>query len=122
MTAGYSGSYAINGTNFLLQPTTGRWFPPNAVGYDGNGRAIYPPLREFEIKWDFIDAASANQIKTFVLSIGATGSVIVDLPKYMASTYLFESYTGCHLNEPELDVYFEEHTSNMMLLVTSIRT
>lgn len=122
MTAGASGSYGINGTDFTLQPTSGRWFPRTPVGFDGNGRAIYAPLREFEIRWDFIDMTSANQIQTFVDSIGATGSVIVDLPKYMATPYQFESYTGCHLNQPELDIYFEEHLSNMMLLVTSIRT
>lgn len=119
---GASGSYAINGTAFLLQPTSGRWFPRTPVGYDGNGRAIYAPLREFEIRWEYIDMASANQIENFVLSIGSTGSVIVDLPKYMASPYQFESYTGCHLNQPELDIYFEGTLSSMMLLVTGVRT
>jgi|SRR3990167_1691560 len=122
MTAGASGTYAINGTNFTLQPTSGRWYPRTLTGYDGNGRAVYVPLREFEIRWDFIDMASANQIQTFFNSIGATGSAVVDLPQYMATPYQFYSYSGCHLNEPEIDVFFEENASNMMLLVTSIRT
>jgi hypothetical protein len=39
MTAGFSGSYGVNGTNFIIQPTTGRWVPKTPLGIGGDGHA-----------------------------------------------------------------------------------
>jgi hypothetical protein len=122
MTQGVTGSYAINGVELAVQPTSGRWMPREAVGVDGNGHFIYPPYREFEITWGLVNPSDVNQLQTFFESIGNTGTAIVDLPRYAASTYTFRSYTGCVLQEPTFDIYFTEHHTNVTLLISKIKT
>ena len=122
MTAGASGTYAVNGTDITLPPTSGRWMPRESLGIDGNGRAIYPGVREFELRWQLISPSDYNQLQTFFSSIGNTGTVVVDLPQYGAASYLFYSYTGCVLREPETGQYFTENQLSAFLLVTNIRT
>ena len=122
MTAGASGTYAINGSNFTLQPTTGQWLPRELRGYDGNGRPVYSALRQFEIRWGYMSATNFNQIKTFYDSMGATGTVVVDLPQFGTTPYQFYSYSGCHVSEPEMGVFFNEHESEILMVVTGIRT
>ena len=34
MTQGYSGSYAVNGSNFTLQPSEGRWEPKDPIVFN----------------------------------------------------------------------------------------
>lgn len=115
-------AYKINGTTITLQPTVGRWIPKGSFGTDGNGHEVYPMYREFEMRWQLISATDAFQIQDFFDSLIITGSVIIDLPKYKSSTYVFESYTGCILHEPQMEDFYQEHRTNMVLLVTNIRT
>ena len=63
MTAGASGTYAINGIDFL-PPTTGRWLPKNAIGIGGDGHAIYAGVREFELKWQLTAPSDVYQLQT----------------------------------------------------------
>ena len=122
MTQGVTGSYAVNGTEFTIQPTSGQWRPRDALGVDGNGHFVYPPYREFEITWGLLSPSDANQMQTFFESIGNTGTAIVDLPKYADVSYQFFSYSGCVLQEPSFGVYFTEHYVDITLIVTKIKT
>lgn len=117
-----TGTYAVNGTDIVTQPTTGRWIPRQAIGIDGNGYAVYPSVREFELKWQAVAPSDYNQIMTWFNSIGHTGTVVVDLPQFGAATYTFFSYTGCILREPEANVYFSQHQTDILLLITNIKT
>lgn len=122
MTQGVTGTYAINGTEITIQPTSGQWMPKDPLGIDGNGHFVYPPYREFEMSWGLLDPSDANQLQNFFASIGNTGTAVVDLPKYAAATYTFYSYTGCVMQEPSFGVYFTEHHTDITLLITKIRT
>jgi len=122
MSAGASGTYAINGTDITLPPTSGRWLPKEPLGIDGNGRAIYSGVRQFELEWQLISPSEYYQLQTFFDAVGNTGTVVVDLPKYGASSYIFYSYTGCVLREPETGQYFTENQLDAFLLITNIRT
>ena len=122
MTAGASGTYAINGTDFNLQPTTGKWIPRDSLGFTGDGHPDYVGVREFELTWQLISAEDVNQLQTFFDNLGLTGTAVVDLPKYRNSTYIFESYSGCTISEPQMDVYFEQHETSITLLIYGIVT
>ena len=122
MTAGASGSYAINGTNLTLQPTTGRWLPREARGVDGNGHAIYPGVREFEMTFILSDPSDYDQILTYYEATGNTGTVVIDLPQFGAASYVFYSYSGCVLREPEIGRYFSTYHTDVIMLATKIRT
>lgn len=115
-------TYKINGTDFLLQPTTGQWLDRELLGMDGNGRPIYSATRNFEVRWGAKTTTEFNQLKNFFDSVGTTGSLVVDLPMYGDATWQFESYTGCFVREPTASPYFQEHYMDVHLLVTNIRT
>lgn len=114
--------YKINGTTLDIQPQYGEWREREEIGRDGNGRPIYPAPREFEIKWGLISMSEWNQLQTFFGSVGATGTSVVDLPKYSGPSWLFQSYSGCILSEPIVGQFFEEHVSDVRLLVSKITT
>jgi len=122
MTTGASGTYAINGTTLLLQPTTGRWLPRDSIGFTGDGHPDYVGVREFEMKWQLISVNDANQLQGFFDTLGITGTAVVDLPKYRNAEYIFDSYSGCAISEPQMDVYYEQHESNITLLIYGIIT
>lgn len=121
MTAGASGSFGINGTNLTLQPTYGRWLPQSALGMTGDGHAIYSAIHEFELSWSLSSQSDLDQIQDFRDAVLLTGTVSVDLPAYRGSSYVFQTYTGCTLYEPERGQYFNEHTSDFRLIVGNIR-
>lgn len=114
--------FKINGTSLTHQPTDHHWQERDSIGRDGNGRLIYPALREYELKWDFLDATEFNEIYTYFLAVGATGSVVASLPQYGNSTYQFYAYSGCILEEPEFSTYFENYYQGVRLLIARIRT
>ena len=116
-----SGSYAINGTALSLQPTTGRWLPRESLGFTGNGHPDYVGVREFEMNWQLLDLDSAQQLQNFFDALGLTGTAVVDLPRYN-QPWNFESYSGCTISEVQMDVYFEQHLTNVTLLIYGIVT
>jgi len=117
-----SGSYKINGVELSLQPTTGRWLPRPLVGTTGDGHHIYPAIREYEMRWGLANPSDADEWYTQFDLLGVTGTVVMDLPKFPNSVYAFESYSGCTLQEPIVNTYFTEHFTDVVLLVTNIRT
>ena len=119
---GASGTYAIGGTDFTLQPTEGRWINKDILGMDGGGHPIYPSVRSFEVSWGLISASDLSQIIGFYNSVQNTGTVAVDLPKWNGSPYQFDRYSGCTLGEPEINQYFEGYTQEVKLLIYGIVT
>lgn len=123
MAQGFSGSYAINGVNFTLQPTQGNWAGRNLLGIDGEGHAIYPTIREFEVSWGIMSTAELKQIIDAQLAAGNTGTLVFDLPKWGDVDYKFFSYSGCTLREPEVGPYFAGGwIEDVKLIITNIRT
>ena len=115
-------TYKVSGTEFALQPTAGRWLPRKRISYSGTGHSVYAGVREFEIRWELVAESDLNQITGFFDSVGTTGTVVVSLPEFASLAYQFFDYTGCVLHEPEINRYFAEHTKEVILLVTNIRT
>ncbi len=118
-----TGSYGIGNVEFLMQPTSGRWLPNSPVGITGDGHYIYPAVKQFEIRWVVNTPAEFYQINNFYKLVeGATGTVVVALPKWGANTYTFHNYSGCTLGEPEINQYFAAHHTEVLLIVGNIRT
>lgn len=114
-------TYKINGTELLLQPTTGRWLPREMLGVNGFGHPIYPAVREFEITWQLKGPSEANQLQNFFNSVGSTGTSVVELPQYAAATYVFYAYSGCVLHEPNYGEFFTQNILNVSLMISNIR-
>jgi hypothetical protein len=115
-------TYRIAGTELDPQPTTGRWISRAKRGEDGNGRPIYEPTRRFEMKWGLLDPTLYDNLQDDFLSIGATGSLVVDLPIYTSGSYAFQSYTGCFVHEPQTGPFFTGYYQNVTVLVSNIIT
>ena len=117
---GYSGSYAINGGS-ILQPTTHQWANQSPLGLDGNGRPLYPALKEYELGWGLM---SANDLETLIqysqYSL-LTGTVVVDLPKW-GDDFMFQSYSGTYVQRPSVGSYFTDHVPDVRIIVSNIRT
>src|SRR3990167_8565475 len=116
MTAGLSGSYGVNGVNLILQPTEGEWIERDKHGVDGGGHTIYSAVRQFEMRFQLTPMSDLQQVINFYNSVGATGTVVVDLPQWGASDYRFYSYSGCTLQEPTFGPYFEEYGQDSRLI------
>ena len=114
--------YKIDGTEITTQPTTARWVPREPLGIAGSAHAIYPGTREFELSWELDYPSGYNQLITFFNAIGVTGTAVVSLPQFGASTYTFFDYTGCVLREPTVQEYFAAHHTRVNLLITKIVT
>lgn len=118
---GASGTFAVNGTQLTLSPSYGHWLGRDTLGIDGNNNSIYPTIREFEMGWDLIPISDLYQlINTQLASV--TGTLVWDLPRWGASSYIFYSYSGTRVNEPSVGQYFVEHASDVVLVIKNIRT
>jgi hypothetical protein len=111
----------INGTEITLQPSTHGWVPKTLLGTGGAGHPFYTAVQQYELNWELISPSDLNQVIGFFNSIGVTGTAVVELPQYGATTYTFFAYSGCVLNQPEVSQFFEQHTTNVKLLVSNIR-
>lgn len=114
-------TYRIQNTILLTQPSDGNWVQRQSLGTDGAGHPVYPAPREYQLTWDIIDAASYSQLQGFYDVAGNTGTVSVTLPQYASSTYQDHDYSGCVLQEPNYDKYFEQHYTGVKLLIANIR-
>ncbi len=114
--------YKINGITLDPQPTSAGWRPRKLLGRDGNGRPIYEPAKQFEMRWRVLYPEDYDFMQDAFLDIGATGTVVVDLPMYTTGSYTFTSYSGCYVNEPQSRRFFTEHYTDVILLFTNIIT
>lgn len=115
-------TYKLNGVELLIQPTSGRWIPRTAIGRDGRGHPIYPGVREFEMRWDLMYPSGTSQLQVVFDQVIVTGSAVVDLPRYNYPTYEFYAYTGCVLNEPEINAYFAENVTSVVMFISNVAT
>lgn len=122
MTTGYSGSFAINGVNFLLSPTKSGWMGREELGIDGNGHPVYPAVREYEISWVLAHPNDIKQINDAYLLASSTGTLSFDLPQWGASDYIFYRYSGCTMREPQMGEYFAEYIADVKVTILLVRT
>jgi hypothetical protein len=121
MTQGVTGSFSFDGTELLQSPETFQWVSKELVGISGNAHPVYPAVRQFEMKWGFMEMDAFAQLQGFYDGIQSTGTVVVDLPKYASSPYSFQSYSGCTLKEPTAGNFFEYWVSDVTLTVLRIQ-
>lgn len=116
-----TGTFAINGTEIHC-PTTHKWLERANLGITGDGHRMYPAIRQYELRWNLLPPEDFNELQTFYNSVKSTGTVVVSLPQYGASTYEFYNYSGCTLVEPYHGGFFSEYYQDVVLLVENIRT
>lgn len=121
MSAGYSGTYALNGTE-ILKPTSHRWVEREMIGVDGNGRPLYPSVTEYELNWQLMSPASFFQLVNAHRYSIQTGTVVTDLPQWGNGDYLFYSYSGTYISMPSFESFFNEHYEGVSLIVRNVRT
>jgi len=115
-------TYTINGTTLSLQPTAGRWINRDVLGFTGNGHPEYPGVRDFEMRWQLTSMADANEIQNLYDQLDVTGTAVVSLPTYKGATWSFTNYSGCTLGEPTSNEYFEQHETDVVLMIYGIVT
>lgn len=115
-------TYRLNGVAFPVQPTTGRWLDRPIFGITGDGHAMYPAVREFEVRWGLLDATGTNQLQNFFNSVGVTGTIVAEIPQYAAPDWIFYAYSGVLIREPEFGHYFNTYTQDVTLTISQIRT
>lgn len=115
-------TYKVNGTAFLIEPTSGQWLERSSHGEDGWGHPVYVAPREFEIKWDLETPTGTNQMQAFFDALGSTGTAVVELPQYAAPTYTFYAYSGCVVHEPRFGKYFSQYYLDCTILISNIHT
>ena len=114
--------YGFNGVAFTLPPTEGTWVERPLLNKTGDGHFVYPAIRQFEMRWGLVTPAQLDEVLTYFENMQLTGTLVVGLPKWSATTYVFENYTGCTISEPTVKRYFAEHITDVYLLVDNIRT
>jgi hypothetical protein len=120
---GASGTYAVNGVDFSLQPTTGKWIARETFGVDGHGHPIYSPIRSFEVSWQLSHPSDLKQIIDAYNLISTTGTSSFDLPKWGTAILTeFHTYSGCIVDEPILEDYFAGYSQNIRWTIRNIRT
>ena len=122
MTIGTSGTFAINGTDLPILPTTSGWVQRDSLGFTGDGHPDYVGVREYRMEWQLISMTEAAQLQGFFDTLGVTGTASVDLPKYNTAPYQYYTYSGTTLSEPQMDIFFEQHEVSVSLLIYGIVT
>lgn len=118
---GYTGSFAINGVNLTLQPSSFQWEELELLGRNGQGRAIYPAQTTFLLNWGLMSTQDLDQIIGLYDTVSVTGTAVVDLPEWGHADYYFKSYSGTLLNRPTVGEYFNTYVTDVKLVVTKIR-
>lgn len=119
---GITGSFAINGSTLLLQPTEHTWVDRSNVGNSGDARPTYPAIRQYKLDWGFMSMSEYAQLESFFEYSQRTGTLVVDLPKFATSPYQFYSYSGCVIQEPTAQKFFETYVAGVSLLILKVRT
>lgn len=123
MTIGLSGTYAVNGVDFTLQPTSARPAQRTNYGIDGGGHPIYDAHRDYEIQWDLMPPADVVQIINAYNLVQNTGTLSFDLPKYGSNLVNeFHTYSGTTIDEPEFGEGFMGYWTNVRLVIHLVRT
>jgi len=117
--------YIINGHEMPC-PTTGRWVARRPIDIQGDGRPIYAPVRNFEMRWELQYYEDWEVLVASFDALQSTGTAVVELPAYPTATgvaFGFQEYSGCTLGEPTVtDMYIQEFPTNVALVIMNIRT
>lgn len=97
-----TGSFAINGTDLLIQPSEIKFVPRTTLAIDGAGHPIYSAIREIEIDYDIFDQATWKQLQDFYNGCGNTGSVVINAPSYAQGQFSYIAISGATMGEPEM--------------------
>lgn len=122
MATGLSGTYAVNGIDLLLKPTSGKWVERTQYGMDGGAHPVYAQNRSFELTWQLISPSDAQQIINFYNLVSNTGTVTACLPQWGAADFRFVNYSGTTLEEPRVGEYFMGFIQEVSLLVVNVNT
>lgn len=122
MTAGLSGTYALNGVDLTLQPTSGKWADRVNYGIDGGAHPVYAQNRAFELSWDLISTEDAKQLIDVYNLVSNTGTITACLPQWGALEYQFKNYSGTTLEEPIVGEYFMGYIQQVRMLVLNVNT
>jgi hypothetical protein len=107
----------FNGTGLMLAPTSAGWVTQDSLGIGGNGVAIYPRLREFQMTFNLESQQEFYELLTY-FSIMATGTVVARLPDFRGSVFGYKDYSGTILRQPEFTEYFaEEYLTEVKLVL-----
>lgn len=118
-----SGTFRINDTVLIDQPTVGRWIPREVYGVDGTGHPIHPALRSFEMSWELISSAGFAQLYDFYRDTSGTMFISCDIPRYADPNFLYVTHSGCVINEPQFgDTFYtdEGYIPNVRLIISNI--
>jgi len=124
MTEPMTNNWKINGRS-ILEPTAGFWKPRRVLDVDGNNRAIYPPVREFEMRWQLESQEDWGAVQVLFDAVESTGTSVVQIPEFPTATgspYAFREYSGVMISEPEVGPYFETYPTQVVLLLRNIQT
>ena len=118
---GFSGTYAANGVDFILPPSTARWEDRDTLGIDGNAHPVYSLYRNFEMRWELAHPNDVKQLIDIYNTLGNTGTAVFDLPQWGAANFLYYGYSGCTMIEPTVGEYFMGWLKDVTLVVTKVR-
>lgn len=118
---GHSGTFALNGSDLSLQPTTFGWGTNTLLARGGHGKPIYPAFSTFQLSWGLMPTTDFYQLLSAFEYSQSTGTVVVDLPEWGNPEYIFKSYSGTYLEMPTVGEYFVGHVTDVKLTVTNIR-
>jgi hypothetical protein len=110
--------FKINNTDLLTAPTNHGWVTRTRLGYDGNGHPVYATPRQYQLKYDWLDAASFAQLIGFYQM--CTGTIPVNLPMWDSASGGFASYNGT-LEEPSYGSSFEGAYGAVSFLILNIK-
>lgn len=113
-------TYKINDVALVTQPTRGTWGIRDSLGLTGDGRAILPAHRVFEMSWDTLDPSGLHQMVSAWQDQDITGTSSVDLPVMGRAPYGFSTFSGVFVEEPEMGSYFEGHYLNVVVRVSRV--
>jgi hypothetical protein len=116
-----TGTFSINGME-IQTPSEHGWVERQDLGITGDGHPVYPAIRQYKMSWSLMPPNDYNNLQTYYESIKLTGTVVVGIPQYGASTYEFYNYSGCVISEPTYRGYFSENYTDVTLIVNNIRT
>lgn len=114
-------TFKINGVAFSRQPTSHRWINQSPFGITGDGHMSYSAFREYELEFDFASASEFSDFNNYFQSIGVTGTAAVDLPDYATPTYVFRTFSGVIVSQPEYGDFFENFYQSAKLTISRIR-
>ena len=114
-------TYGFNGSAFNLQPTTGKWLPRSIVDFSGNGHPIYSDVLSYELRWQLSSPEDLWEFHKMYSGTFSGQHVVVSLPRWGYPDYIFQNYSGCSVSEPEYNVYFSEHVTEVKQYIYRIR-